>query len=239
MRYLSTLIFALTLGIASAIASSLTLVGVGDSGNVDLPKITFNATQNACQSSGTCTYATLPAGTADATRYMVFALHWNSSTITVSSFTVNGVAATEIVSANSVSANTTLYGSSVAAGTTVNVVATMSGTLGTSGADISSWSLYNLASTTEDDFQSSTATPGTFSLGTVTGGAAIFAASTNSATPSISFSASFTQRYNQQIGANANAFDGGGDALTTGAAIAPTATYGASAAGTFVGASWH
>lgn len=240
MRYLSTLIVALTLGIASALASSLTLVGVGDNGVTGLPKITYNATQNTCQSAGTtCTFATLPAGTADATRYMVFVLHWISGSSVVSSFTVNGGATTLIASNVSASARTSMYAASVATGATVNAVATMSVALGAGGIDVASYSLYNLASTTPDNSQTSTAAPGTFSLTTVTGGAAVFGATTSAVIPSIAFSADFTQRYNQQLGANANAFDGGGDVLTNGATISPTATYGTASTGVFLGASWH
>jgi len=206
--------------------SDLMLTGVGAGSSFTTPPatITFGAQTAVCAStSSTCTASAQAIGTADPARLVVVYFNLGTS-LTVSSVTIGGVTATQLINFPDGTLRSYFYSATVPTGTTANFVVNYSGTTGTGGVPFASWSLYNLQSTTPIDAQGSFATPGVITLNTQAGGVAMVGSNQIATSPTIAFS-NFTQNFNANT-LNAAIRVAGGSLSTSGTTRGETATYG-------------
>ena len=124
-----------------------------------LPSIAFQATTP--QTSATnYTFSSQAIGTASSTRYVIVAAHlYSNSARTISSVTVGGISATQVITqsvVNFYSYRASIYIAAVPTGTTADVVVNTSGVC--EQMTINVWAAYDLNSATAVDSDSATST---------------------------------------------------------------------------------
>ena len=172
-------------------------------------------------------------GTASSDRYVIVGVGGTLGTRSVSSLTINGVTATQIVSLTS-TCTSAIYMANVTSGSGVQTIAvTWSGAVDVCGIGV--WTLTGVSSTTPVNTQSSSANPYTASLSTVSGGVAVAYVMVNNTT---SFTwTNLTEQFDNSAAAVGHS--GAHDAANTGSAISITCTpTGYDSRSAMVAASW-
>lgn len=219
--------------------------GVGEQGPA-LPSKVFNGTTIDDTNLTTYTFAGQDIGDADIGRLVVVALFFTAATSrTVSSVTINGVAATQVVTnsdaTGGVFRRSSIYQAVVPTGTIgVSIVVTLSGAA--LGCGLSSWSIYDLNSTTAVDSDSAFGAAPTVTLPSMnTSDAGVVVANCGflvSSSATQSWTGGVTEQSDLEVdNIVMSAADGG----TTGATVAPSSTLsgGGIAYGVAVGASYR
>lgn len=121
------------------------------SGGTDPATKVYNGNTSSSSTTSPVSVASVPIGTASATRLVVCAVYWSTAGVarTLNSATIGGVAATIHVQKRDTSTitNVAIISATVTTGTTATVALTFSGNIAI-GVEIESYSLDNLISTT-------------------------------------------------------------------------------------------
>jgi hypothetical protein len=212
---------------------------------VILPSKAFNGTTIDDTNLTTYTF-TQDIGTANTGRLVVAAIFFTaSSSRTISSVAINGVSATQVVTnsdgAGGVFRRSSLYQAVVPTGTTgVSIVVTLSS--GATGCGLSSWSIYDLSSTTAVDSDSAFSIAPTVTLPSMnTSDAGVVVANCGfliSSSATQSWTGGVTEQSDLEVD---NIVMSAADGPTTGATVAPSSTLsgGGIAYGIAVGASYR
>lgn len=209
------------------------LNGFGAAGSGAAPKVLTYKGAARQDTSGTVVTLSVDIGTASADRYVIVAVGGCTSTRTVSSLTIAGVTATQIV-ASSAAETSAIYMALVTSGSGAqNIVITWSGAQDVTGIGV--WTLTGVSGTTPVDTKTSTANPFTATLSTVNGGVAVaYAMVTNTTTYTWT---NLTEQFDTTAAGVGHS--GAQDAANTGASISITCTAsGYDSRSSMVAASW-
>jgi hypothetical protein len=197
--------------------------------------VSYRATYNSTTDASSYTFTSADIGTATDRSIVVVAIHYRSSSI--SSVTVGGVSATQVVSVGA-GLNTAIYRASGVTGTTANIVVNLSGTA--SRCLVAVYALYNLRSNTPYD-SSTTFTLGgtsqTRTLDTIVDGVIVAAGSAN-ASRTFTWTGA-TENYDTVI-ESADSYSGASASATSNTTTTVSLTIAGGSAGITYGiASWR
>ena len=137
-----------------------------------IPKIITYQTNAVLNSPATTfTFSSQAIGTAQANRYVIVGVGGSNSTRTVSTVTIGGISATQLVQQQSGIITSALFIANVPTGTTASIVVTWSGSQDRAGIGV--WSATGLSSTSANSTGSTTTNNGTITLTTLSGGFAV------------------------------------------------------------------
>lgn len=200
--------------------------GMGASTNNSVASLIWRGSAVSATDLSTYTFSSQDIGTAINGRYVliaVFGVDSTGGTISVSSVTVGGTAASAVIQLSAANRYSGLWGVRLETGTTADVVVTFSETI--EGAGIGTWAAYYLTSTVPVDSQVNTAigTDSFPALATVPEGIAIWAYGGQTALSTWTWSGGPTERYDATIDGVISHTAADLDA-TTGASITGLAT---------------
>lgn len=166
----------------SAPAAVMGVLGVAIDAVMDvvyLPPATYSYTHQTANTGNATSYTfnSSPIGDEAADRFVVVSMLARGGG-SVSSFTINGVSASQIYDAGSGNDRIEFWGATVPTGTSVSIAITIGSAA--SNMAIGVWSIYGLQSTTPVDADVSTTNGGTISLDVPTGAVVIGASNCNS-----------------------------------------------------------
>lgn len=136
------------------------------------PKVlTFQTSDNSTVAGTSFTFSSKAIGPPSADRYVIVGIGGNNGTATISSVTVGGISATQVVTRQVSNSTTGIYIANVPTGTTANIVINWSASQ--ANTEIGIWSATGLSSGTANSSGGSSANNGTITLNTTTQGFAL------------------------------------------------------------------
>ncbi len=214
---------ALALSVVPALSQSLTLLGVGSSGSVAGPTITYIGDATCAFPASTCTVTNTNIGTAATDRTVIIGIDFNSQT-TLTSVTIQGITSNIFVQTFANTMTTAFVGIGVPTGTTATVVITAASSQAGSTAHIGVWTVNGLNSLTPDNTQTASTSPCNITLTNVANGAAFMDTMSNATASEVITGTGFVQDYNVTYNVSKKA--AGGHAPTTGTSLTLTGTSG-------------
>lgn len=201
------------------------------------PTVSYRTVANQGSGASTYNFNSQDIGTATPDRAVIVAIGNGFGSHTVTSVTIGGVSASQIVTLTGGTVTACLWIARVPTGTTATITVNLSGNVGL-GIGIGVWAAYGLIGLTPIASGSSSASPGSVALSSTRPGGFAIAYRATGGSVSAMTPTNFTERFDGNFAGSDK--HQGGDAVTSGGALTLTSTTvsGGDANRAMVAAAW-